>query len=91
MRVVQPEVSFFLKSNFLFSESYVRKYQERELKLVKCIPLIHNLTVLVEVFYAASFIPSVTNEWTKLPTVLLRETVTKAITRCVNIRLITIF
>ena len=35
-----------------------------------------------------SFIPSVTNEWSKLPRILLRENVTKAMLCNMNIRLI---
>ena len=53
---------------------------------------IYNLTVLVEVSYAASFIPSVTNEWNKFPTILLKEIVTKAMmTHSINIRAISAF
>ena len=33
----------------------------------------YNLTIIAEVFYALFFIPSVINEWNKLPIVSFKE------------------
>ena len=73
-------IKLFLGSKF-FSRSHMLGNGRKE-NLIESL-IIYNLTVLGEVF-----IPSVTNEWNKLPTILLRENNTKAMVRSMNIRLI---